>query len=96
MTQLQKQLKEAYEDYVRANKKEPLYVDVAVKYFDDNNEDHSFGATIKLTEDVEEKYDDVIFFYCRGIDDLLSLCEKGVEDFVITDFFGYFYNDLTL
>ena len=97
LNDLQKEIKTAYEKYVEEHGEEPLFTDVAIRWLD--TEDCVEDVVIKLADSTEEEQDgggddDQIFFYCTGLRDLLSLCKKGCEDFVIVDFFGYFYNEL--
>jgi hypothetical protein len=39
------------------------------------------GYYIKFSEDLFE--DDNTFYYCKGVNDLKSLMNKGVEDFIV-------------
>lgn len=75
-------IKEKWNNYIQANGEEPLYADCRVRF---KKEQNGMDVTIKLVDDFDDR-DDLIFFYCTGLNDLLSLCEDGVEDFVITDF----------
>lgn len=97
MNKLQKEIKGAYDKYVAEHGEEPKFTDVAIRF---RNEDSAMDVVIKLEDSTEEEQngggdDDEIFFYCGSIDGLLKLCEEdNGEDFVIIDFFGYFYNEL--
>ena len=97
MNKVQEELVNAHKQYVMQNGVEPKYTDVTIRF---NGEDRTEDVVIKLNPSTEEEQngegdDNEIFFYCNGIDGLLDLCENdNGEDFVVVDFFGYFYNEL--
>ena len=97
MNKLQQEIKSKYNEYVAENGKKPLFTDVAVRFY---GQDLIEDVAIKLVPSTEEEQngegdDNEIFFYCDGIDGLLDLCESdNGEDFVVVDFFGYFYDEL--
>jgi len=97
MNKLQQEIKSKYNEYIAENGKSPLFTDVTVRF---DGEDRTEDVAIKLIPSTEEEQDgegddNEIFFYCNGIEDLLDLCESdNGEDFVVVDFFGYFYNEL--
>ena len=97
MNKLQQEIKNKYNEYVMENGKEPLFTDVAVRF---DGQDICEDVTIKLVPSTEKEQngegdDNEIFFYCNGIDDLLNLCDNNNgEEFMVADFFGYFYDEL--
>ena len=97
MNKLQQQIKSKYNEYVTENGEEPLFTDVTIRF---DGQDFIEDVTIKLVPSTEQEQngegdDNEIFFYCNGIDGLLDLCENNNgEDFVVVDFFGYFYNEI--
>ena len=97
MNKLQQEIKNKYEENVIENGKEKLFTDVEVRF---DGQDICEDATIKLVPSTEDEQngegdDNDIFFYCNGIDDLLNLCDiNNGEDFMVVDFFGYFYDEL--
>lgn len=79
-------IKEQWDEHLYANGATPKFADCEIRYLDDKE---PMKVIIKLdsTQDVQ---DNLIFFYCDGLADLLSLCEEdNGEDFVITDFYGF-------
>lgn len=98
MNKLQQEIKKTYDEYVELNSgRKPLFVDVTVRF---NGQDLIEDVAIKLVPSTEQEQngegdDNEIFFYCDGIDGLLELCEtNNGEDFMVIDFFGYFYDEL--
>lgn len=98
MNKLQQEIKNKYDEYLELNDgRKPLFVDVAVRF---DGQDIAEDATIKLVPSTEDEQngegdDNEIFFYCNGIDDLLNLCDiNNGEEFMVVDFFGYFYDEL--
>lgn len=75
--------------YVSLHKEEPRYADCQVRWL---NEEESMPVCIKLNATLDE-HDDEIFFYCNGLNDLLSLLEHVAEDFVLVDVME-FYNEI--
>lgn len=97
MNKLQQEIKNKYDEYVAENGKKPLFTDVAVRF---DGQDLVEDVAIKLVPSTEDEQngegdDNEIFFYCNGIDDLLNLCDiNNGEEFMVVDFFGYFYDEL--
>jgi hypothetical protein len=92
MNKLQEEIEKQYAEYIKEHNEEPRYASVAVRFLDEEN---SFDTIIKLLDDYDENNtpdweDEQTFFYCNGLNDLKSLCEKGCEDFVITDLYELF------
>ena len=65
---------------------EPAIAHCRVRFLDDEN---GFDANISLFESVDPANDIDIFYYCGGLNDLLSLMKKGIEDFVVEDVYDY-------
>ena len=82
---IKENIKEKWNEYVQANGCEPVYADCRVQF---KHEDNGMDVNIKLLDELDDK-DNLIFYYTSGLNDLLSLCEEGIEDFVITDFYGF-------
>lgn len=61
---------------------EPHFADCEIKWLDSGD---TAEMRIALYAGLREDYDDDIFYFCDGIDDLKSLTEQGVEDFVIVE-----------
>lgn len=55
-------------------------------------EDNYLKVVIAVGTGYNEKYDDKIFFYVDSMEDLKSLKEEGVEDFVVTDIIETYEN----
>jgi len=70
-----------FAEYVSENNEEPRYADCLVTFTDDRN--YEEGATIKLSSGADYPEDTHTFYFCNGIESLKSLCEKGVEPFII-------------
>lgn len=89
MINLEKHIKYMWEDYKKShNGNSPRYADCQVRWLDN---DESMPVWIKLNHS-RDKYDDYIFYYCNGLNDLLSLSKEGVEDFVLVDVFDFYGN----
>ena len=69
-----------YEKFLKQHKKEPSYASATVMWKDDGK---TCDIMFKLSCDYDETEDDQIFFYCNGVDDLISLSKEGMEDFTI-------------
>lgn len=82
--EVKEDIKKLYADYCTEHRKEPLYALCEIVWKDESCI-ASNSVTIKLSADVDDATDDKVFFYCNGIEDLKSLAEFGVEDFIITD-----------
>lgn len=68
-----------YANFMAKNNAEPRYAGVTIQFLDDGT---LLVTTIKLNSSVGED-DDEIFYYCDSLNDLISLTEQGVEDFII-------------
>ena len=76
---MKEQINQMYADFMAENNVEPRYAGVTIQFLDDGT---LLDVTIKLYSSVGADDDD-IFYYCDSLNDLLSLTEQGVEDFVI-------------
>ena len=72
-------IKEKYDEFVRNNGHEPAFCCCYVRFNDSYNIE---SETIKMSSDVSDD-DELIFFYCDGLNDLLSLTKEGYEDFLV-------------
>lgn len=71
---------------------EPHYADCVIRW-DDTLETEE--ARITLAMDADTDKDDEIFYYCNGLNDLKTLADKGGEDFIVAECFGFgVYEDL--
>lgn len=81
-----------YKEYIAEYNDEPRYVQCLVMYTDDmDSQDHVY---IKLSSDFDEETDGDVFYFCNGVHDVKSLCDKGVEDFIIINTYS-FENQIT-
>lgn len=87
-SKLRETLQKEYDEYKQKHIFAPTYANVFIKWCDDDMEDSEFSlATIKLNTDVVVDEDDVITFYCDGIDELKKLTNPyNKEDFVVVGF----------
>ena len=46
-------------------------------------------VTIKLLDELDDQ-DNRIFYYTSGLNDLLRLCEEGIEYFVVTELYDLY------
>ena len=73
--------KKNYCDFIIEHGIEPAFARCTIKYKDDNT---SFDSILALSSDSTPNNENQVFFYCDSFEDLLSLTEDGVEDFVVT------------
>ncbi len=64
---------------------EPLYVSCCVKFLDNSP---LCDVMIKLDCGLDYK-DDLLFYYCDSLNDLKSLCEFGVNEFILTEVYEF-------
>jgi len=84
---IKKQMRDRYDELV-GNKQPILYACVEIVWKDCGEPS---DVPIKLSTDIKEDEDGEIFFYCDGIDELLTLTEPdNGEDFVITAFEDFY------
>lgn len=74
-----------FSEYVEKHQKEPLYASCCIKYLDDSG---YCDVTIKLNNELDVQ-DDLIHYYCNGPHNIKSMCEPGVEDFIVTDVYEF-------
>lgn len=80
---LQEQIKQAWDEYVAKNRTEPTYANCRVRF---DGEVNSMDVCIKLYDDLDAQ-DNLIFFYCTGLNDFLSLCDPTeADEFLVTEF----------
>lgn len=72
-----------FNDYCAKHEgKEPDAVMCSVRFYDD---DEDMEVCVKLNCEVENPFDDKFFFYCKNINDLLSIFreDSNNEDFYV-------------
>ncbi len=82
---LQERIREEFFRYVEDNGCEPDVAVCDVTFIDDGT---TVEVKIQLSVDSNPETDDEIFFYCNGLESLVSMTEPGVE-FTVTGF-SYF------
>lgn len=88
MRDIKNHIEQSYETYVQENGKNPSVARVQIQWKDDGN-----TCEVNIYIDgcgTLEGTDDDIFYYCDSVEDLISLSEDGVEDFIVTDFYYFF------
>lgn len=88
---LKQRIDNLFKAYVDTHNNEPLYALCCVKFLDDS---HHCDVTIKLNNELDNQ-DDSLFYYCKSLTDLKSLCEFGSGDFILTDVYE-FSNEIAL
>ena len=69
--------------YKQSHDRLPEYINADIVWLDTG--EIASNVFIKLSNDVEEDTDHLIFFYVKGIEDLQSLCTPGCQDFIILE-----------
>lgn len=82
---LQQKIDNLFKAYIAENNEEPLYASCCIKFLD--NSPHG-DVTIKLSSELDIQ-DDSLFYYCNSLNDLKSLCEIGMGDFILTDVYEF-------
>ncbi len=75
-----------YQMFVEKFGEEPVIAHCRVRFLDEEN---GFDANISLFDSVDPANDIDIFYYCGGLNDLLSLMKEGIEDFVVEEVYDY-------
>lgn len=91
-----KTIREKYFAFVEENGCEPRYAECEV-VFEDDKENKVGPVTISLVQDEEtEKNDDLIFYYCDSLSDLIALSKgfESGEDFMVIEYSVTFTNNL--
>lgn len=78
---LQQKIDRLFQTFLKEHRQEPLYVSCCIKYLD--NSPHA-DVTIKLNNELDNQ-DDLLFYYCNSLNGIKSLCDFGVEEFILTD-----------
>lgn len=79
---MKEETRKNYEDFMSEHGCEPLYAYCEITFCD--NGTSISEVTIKLSCDDDDD-DDLIFYYCNGLNDLLSMYDiEGVNDFFIS------------
>lgn len=79
---LQQKIDRLFQAFLKEHRQEePLYASCCVKYLD--NSPHA-DVTIKLNNELDDQ-DDLLFYYCNSLNGMKSLCDFGVEEFILTD-----------
>lgn len=84
-SRLQQKIDNLFNAYIAENNEEPLYVCCCIKYLDDSSQ---CDVTMKLNNELDIQ-DDSLFYYCSSLNDLKSLCETGMGDFILTDVYEF-------
>lgn len=80
-TQSEESIREMFAEFSEKNNGLlPEYAHCTIEFLDDHS---STDVIIRLSQTVDEKDDDLVFFYCRGCNDIISLTEPGIEDFIV-------------
>ncbi len=79
-------IKDQYIDYVKENSDLPQYAHCEISFKEDPKTE---DVIIKMTSDVNENEDESIFYKCDSLNDLLSLCNEGSQDFKIVGFIKF-------
>lgn len=82
---LQRKIEGMSKAYVDEHNDEPLYVSCCVKFLDNSP---LCDVTIKLNNELDDQ-DDLVFYYCKSLTDLKSLCEFGTGDFILTEVYEF-------
>lgn len=85
MNELENKIDRLFQQFVKQQEGEPIYVSCCIKYMDDNN---YCDVIIKLNNELDVQ-DDSIHYYCNGFASLKSLCWQGCEDFILTDVYEF-------
>lgn len=79
--QLQQKIDRLYQAFLKEHRQKPLYASCCIKYLD--NSPHS-DVAIKLNNELDNQ-DDLLHYYCNSLNGIKSLCNFGVEAFILTD-----------
>lgn len=79
-------IKDQYIDYVKENSDLPQYAHCEITFKEDPKTEE---VIIKMTSDVNESEDESIFYNCDSLNDLLSMCNEGSQDFKIVRFIKF-------
>lgn len=79
--QLKHRIDTLFTTFITENECEPLYASCCIKYLDDQSE---LDVYININGGIDYN-DDLIHYYCNHIGGLKSLCEIGVEDFIVVN-----------
>ena len=79
-------IKDQYIEYVKENSDLPQYAHCEITFKEDPKTEE---VIIKMTPDVNESEDESIFYNCDSLNDLLSLCNEGSQDFKIVGFIKF-------
>lgn len=82
---LQRKIENLFNAYIDEHNDEPLYVSCCVKFLDNSP---LCDITIKLNNELDDQ-DDLVFYYCKSLTDLKSLCEFGTGDFILTEVYEF-------
>ena len=80
---MERELQARFDAFKAKHGEEPLYAEVTIRWKDDGTEQEHI---IKLSDDIDERDDDKVFFNVTGLNDLKSLINPdNGEDFYIVD-----------
>lgn len=78
-----------YKEYLKLHKHEPMFASCEIVWKEYDSPQLSENMIIKLSTEIIESQDEIIFFYCNGIDELKSLADFTGEDFTIVDIYNF-------
>ncbi len=84
--EVKSEIKKYFRQFMELHVEEPDYAvcDIVWKY---SNKIET--VKIKLSTDCNPNGDYDVFFYCNSLSELLSLCEYGKEDFLVTEIHSF-------
>lgn len=84
-SEVKKGISQKYKEFTETYNTEPQLALCRIIWKDDMKETE---VSIAL-ENIPEKHDDAIFFYCDSLSDFMALAEYGGEDFIVTECFNF-------
>ena len=75
------EIRKKYEEFLKTHGVDPKFASASIIWLEDKEQED--GYIFKMSSDVAEGEDDLIFYYCDSVSDLVSLTDEGAEDFVI-------------
>lgn len=78
-----------HKQYRKLHKREPMFASCEIAWKEHDISPQSENMIIKLSTEIVESEDELIFFYCNGIEELKSLADFTSEDFTIVDIYKF-------